>query len=114
MTTAKPAAVPEQKPEPSAEDLQALQDAIDSAVAEAVAKALAEQKASTASQAPSADAVVSVVDGPLGRHFLSEKDFVPIWDKDGNPLPAVPKHWGTDQLPLGATKKKPAEKSDKD
>lgn len=40
-----------------------------------------------------------------GRHLLTEKDFVKVVDAEGNDLPAVPKHWGVDQLPAGAEKK---------
>jgi hypothetical protein len=49
-----------------------------------------------------------------GREFLAKSDFVPIWDAEGNELPPVLKHWTADQLPLGATKKKPAAKSETD
>ncbi|CAI9417347.1 hypothetical protein [Nocardioides sp. T2.26MG-1] len=40
-----------------------------------------------------------------GQFLLKEKDFVKVVDADGNDLPAVPKHWGEDQLPAGASKK---------
>lgn len=46
-----------------------------------------------------------------GRLFLREKDFVEVVDADGNDLPPVPKHWGEDQLPLGAKFKKKASRS---
>lgn len=40
-----------------------------------------------------------------GRHLLTEKDFVKVVDAEGNDLPSVPKHWGSDLLPPGAEKK---------
>lgn len=40
-----------------------------------------------------------------GTFLLKEKDFVEWVDAEGNALPAVPKHWGADQMPAGATKK---------
>lgn len=41
----------------------------------------------------------------MGKHLLTEKDFTRVVDAEGNELPSVPKHWGEDQLPAGATKK---------
>jgi hypothetical protein len=38
-----------------------------------------------------------------GRHLLTEKDFVEVVDDEGNELPPVPKHWGEEQLPAGAS-----------
>jgi hypothetical protein len=46
-----------------------------------------------------------------GTFLLKEKDFVEWVDAEGNPLPPVPKHWGADQMPAGATKKSKAAKS---
>lgn len=46
-----------------------------------------------------------MAENTTGRHLLAEKDFVEVVDAEGNDLPAVPKHWGTDQLPAGAEKK---------
>lgn len=40
-----------------------------------------------------------------GQFLLTAKDFVKVVDAEGNELPPVPKHWGEDQLPAGATKK---------
>lgn len=106
-----PASAPEATAEPTPEQLDQLQAVIDEAVAAAVAKALEEQKASAGSASSVPSQIVSVVEEPIGRQFLGKSDFVPLWDKDGKELPAVPKHWAADQLPLGSTKKKPAEDS---
>lgn len=41
-----------------------------------------------------------------GRHLLVAKDFVEVVGPDGEDLPSVPKHWGEEQLPPGASFKK--------
>lgn len=41
-----------------------------------------------------------------GRHLLTDKDFREVVDEEGNDLPPVPKHWGEDQLALGASFKR--------
>lgn len=113
--TQKPAEAADQKPaagDPTDDAAQAATEEqlaeLQAAIDDAVAKALADQKpAADASNAPAQ--AVSVVEEPLGRQFLGKSDFVPIWDKEGKELPAVPKHWAADQLPLGSTKKKPAD-----
>jgi cytidylate kinase len=99
--------------EPTEEQLAALDELInarvEAALQEKVAAAVAEATKGAKAEKPGV-----VAEGePTGTVLLPKSAFVPIWDKDGNELPAVPKHWTADQLPLGATKKKPAE-SDKD
>jgi hypothetical protein len=46
-----------------------------------------------------------------GREFLSEKDFVPLYDAAGEQVGEVPKHWDDDQLPAETTRKAPAKSS---
>lgn len=50
-----------------------------------------------------------------GTLLLPQEKFVTWLDANGDELPPVPKHWGADDMPAGATKVKAAkaDKSDK-
>ncbi|UIU47070.1 hypothetical protein [Microcystis phage MinS1] len=41
----------------------------------------------------------------MGKHLLTEKDFVDVVDEEDNVVGSVPKHWGADQLAPGLKKK---------
>ncbi len=47
-----------------------------------------------------------MADNNSGQLLLNERDFVKVFDDEGNELAPVPKHWKADQLAPGSTKTK--------